>query len=203
MTIRKKLVKQQELPHTSSQYGELRPTSGYLLASLGHRSKFQRVSRLGSVTTFLVLLLFERFYIYKSGVSEVVCKSTRFLTESHGTSRPSPRRQLASAAAAAAADLSTSRLISTQTSITVMTSHDNSRRSRPNSISTTHCMTTGAAGRCRPASNSHTPQSRHHGTASIDHRLLRYTYLLNTDVVYRPIMAAVFHCVRVALCPRP
>ena len=35
----------------SSQYGELRPASGCdLLASLGHLSKFQRVSRLGSVT---------------------------------------------------------------------------------------------------------------------------------------------------------
>ena len=35
----------------SSQYGELRPTSGWdLLASLGHPCKFQRVSRLGSVT---------------------------------------------------------------------------------------------------------------------------------------------------------
>jgi len=48
---RKKLIKQQYLPHMSSQYGELRPTSGWhLLASLGHPSKFQRVSRLGSVT---------------------------------------------------------------------------------------------------------------------------------------------------------
>jgi len=48
---RKKLVKQQYLPHVSSQYGELRPTSGWdLLASSGHPSKFQRVSRLGSVT---------------------------------------------------------------------------------------------------------------------------------------------------------
>jgi len=38
-------------PHMTSQYGELRPTSGwYLLASLGHPCKFQRVSRLGSVT---------------------------------------------------------------------------------------------------------------------------------------------------------
>ena len=46
-----KNVKQQRLPHMSSQYGELRPTSGWdLLASLGHTSKFQRVSRLGSVT---------------------------------------------------------------------------------------------------------------------------------------------------------
>jgi len=48
---RKKIVKQQYLPHMSSQYGELRPTSDWdLLASLGHPSKFQQVSRLGSVT---------------------------------------------------------------------------------------------------------------------------------------------------------
>jgi len=48
---RKKMVKQQYLPHMSLQYGELRPTDGWdLLASLGHLSKFQRVSRLGSVT---------------------------------------------------------------------------------------------------------------------------------------------------------
>jgi len=50
-TIGKKIVKKQYLPHMSSQYGKLRPTSGWdLLASLGHPSKFQRVSRLGSVT---------------------------------------------------------------------------------------------------------------------------------------------------------
>jgi len=37
--------------HISSQYGELRPTSGWtLLPSLGHPCKFQPVSRLGSVT---------------------------------------------------------------------------------------------------------------------------------------------------------
>jgi len=48
---RKKLVKQQYLPHMSRQYGELRPTTRWdLLASLGHPCKFQRVSRLGSVT---------------------------------------------------------------------------------------------------------------------------------------------------------
>ena len=36
-------------PHMSSQYGELRPTSGWdLLASLGHPSIFERVSRLGT-----------------------------------------------------------------------------------------------------------------------------------------------------------
>ena len=48
---RKKIVKQQYLLHMSSQYGELRPTNGWdLLASLRHLCKFQRVSRLGSVT---------------------------------------------------------------------------------------------------------------------------------------------------------
>jgi len=46
-----KLVKQQYLPHMPLQYGELRPTSDWdRLVSLGHPSKFQRVSRLGSVT---------------------------------------------------------------------------------------------------------------------------------------------------------
>ena len=50
-TIGKKLVKWQYLLHMSLQYGELRPTNGWdLLASLGHPSKFQRVSRLGFVT---------------------------------------------------------------------------------------------------------------------------------------------------------
>jgi len=49
--IGKKLVKMQYLLHMSPQYGELRPTIGWdLLASLGHASEFQRVSRLGSVT---------------------------------------------------------------------------------------------------------------------------------------------------------
>jgi len=48
---RKKIVKQRCLPHMSSQYGELQATSGWdLLASLGHPSKFQPVSRLGSIT---------------------------------------------------------------------------------------------------------------------------------------------------------
>jgi len=48
---RKKSVKNQCLPHMSSQYGELWPTSHRdLLASLGHHSKFQRVSHLGSIT---------------------------------------------------------------------------------------------------------------------------------------------------------
>jgi len=50
-TIGKKLVKQQYLPHMSLQYGELSPTSGWdRFVSLGHPSKFQRVSSLGSVT---------------------------------------------------------------------------------------------------------------------------------------------------------
>jgi len=48
---RKTIVKQQYLLHMFSQYGKLRPTSGWdLLASLGHPCKFQWVSRLGSVT---------------------------------------------------------------------------------------------------------------------------------------------------------
>jgi len=47
----KKLVKEQCLPHMSSLYGEHWPTSGWdLLASLGQPCKFQRVSRLGSIT---------------------------------------------------------------------------------------------------------------------------------------------------------
>jgi len=48
---RKKLVKQQYVPHMCPQYGELRPTNGWgLFASLGHPSKFQRVLRLAFVT---------------------------------------------------------------------------------------------------------------------------------------------------------
>ena len=44
----KKLVKQQYLPHMSSQYGELQPSSGrHRFVSLWHPCKFQRVSRLG------------------------------------------------------------------------------------------------------------------------------------------------------------
>ena len=54
---RKKLVKQQYLPHISLQYSELRPTSGWdRFVSLGHPSKFQRVSRLGSVTASHLLV---------------------------------------------------------------------------------------------------------------------------------------------------
>ena len=49
----KKLVKQQYLPHMSLQYGELRPTSGSdHFVSLGHPSKFERLSHLGSVTAW-------------------------------------------------------------------------------------------------------------------------------------------------------
>jgi len=47
----KKNVKQQYVLHNSPQYGELRPTSGWdRSGSLRHPCKFQRVSRLGSVT---------------------------------------------------------------------------------------------------------------------------------------------------------
>ena len=49
--IRKKVVKQQYLPHMSSQYGDLLPANGWdLFGSLGHPNKFHRVSLLGSVT---------------------------------------------------------------------------------------------------------------------------------------------------------
>jgi len=52
-TIRKKHVKQQYLPHTSSQYGEVWSTSGWdPLSSLGHPCKFQRVSRLCIITAW-------------------------------------------------------------------------------------------------------------------------------------------------------
>jgi len=44
-------IGKKNLPHRSSQYGELRPTSSWdPLASLGHPCNFQRVSHLGSVT---------------------------------------------------------------------------------------------------------------------------------------------------------
>jgi len=46
-----KNVKQQYLIQMSPQYSELRPTSGWdRSGSLGHPCKFQRISRLGSVT---------------------------------------------------------------------------------------------------------------------------------------------------------
>ena len=48
---RKKIVKQQYLLNMSLQYGELRLSSGCdRFVSLGHPSKFQRLSCLGSVT---------------------------------------------------------------------------------------------------------------------------------------------------------
>jgi len=46
----KKLVEQQYVLHMSPQYGELWPTS------LGHHCKFERVSRLGSVTAGTVVV---------------------------------------------------------------------------------------------------------------------------------------------------
>jgi len=50
-TIRKKRVKQHYLLQMSPQYGELRHTIGRdRLTSLGYPCKFQRLSRLGSVT---------------------------------------------------------------------------------------------------------------------------------------------------------
>jgi len=57
---RKKLVKQQYVIHMSApmsaQYGKLRPINRWdLLASLGHPSKFQRVSHLAFVTALTSL----------------------------------------------------------------------------------------------------------------------------------------------------
>jgi len=51
LTIGEKLVKERYLLHMSSQYGELRLTSGRgRFGSLGHPSKFQRRSHLGFIT---------------------------------------------------------------------------------------------------------------------------------------------------------
>ena len=56
-TIGKKIVKQQYLLHTSSQYGEFQPTNGWdRLTSLGHHSKFQLVSLLGSITAWHLIV---------------------------------------------------------------------------------------------------------------------------------------------------
>jgi len=51
---RKKLAKQQYLPHMSSQYGELWPTSCWdLLASYGHRANFNGFRVLAALLTAL------------------------------------------------------------------------------------------------------------------------------------------------------
>jgi len=48
---REKNLLNSNMSSTSSQYSELRPTSGWdRFRSLQHSSKFQRVSRLGSIT---------------------------------------------------------------------------------------------------------------------------------------------------------
>jgi len=53
---RTKIVKQQYVLHKSSQYGERRPINGWdRFGSLGHPSKFQRVSRVGFVTPAMSL----------------------------------------------------------------------------------------------------------------------------------------------------
>jgi len=55
-TIGKKLVKWPYLLHMSLQYGEPQPSNGWdQFRSLGHPSKFQRVSRLGFVTALTSL----------------------------------------------------------------------------------------------------------------------------------------------------
>jgi len=56
-TIEKKLVKQQYVPQISPQYGELQPTSSWdRFVSLGHPTKFQLVSHLGSITAWHVVV---------------------------------------------------------------------------------------------------------------------------------------------------
>jgi len=51
LTIRKKLLKQQYLLHTFSEYGRLRPTTGWdPFGSFGHPSTFQWASRFGFIT---------------------------------------------------------------------------------------------------------------------------------------------------------
>jgi len=55
--IGKKLVEQQYVLQMPPQYGELRPTNGWdRLTSLWHPTKFQLVSRLGSITARHVLV---------------------------------------------------------------------------------------------------------------------------------------------------
>ena len=54
----------------SPQYGELRPTSGWdLFGSLGHPSKFQRVSRLGFVTAATSLTWNQQNFTWSFAVS--------------------------------------------------------------------------------------------------------------------------------------
>jgi len=56
-TIGKKLVKQQYVLQMSSQYGDLWTTSGWdRFVSLGHSTKFQMLSRLGSITAWHVVV---------------------------------------------------------------------------------------------------------------------------------------------------
>ena len=61
--IGKKLVKQQYLLHMSTQYSELRSTSGWeRFGCLRHPNKFQRVSRLGFVTAATSFIRSQPFF---------------------------------------------------------------------------------------------------------------------------------------------
>ena len=74
---RQKLIKQPYILHMSSRYGELRTTNGWdQLTSLGHHSKFQRVSRVGFVTapTALTVSWADTLYIHFEGC----CHLTEF-----------------------------------------------------------------------------------------------------------------------------
>ena len=98
-TIGKKLVKQQYLLHMSAQYGELRPTSGWdRSGSLGHPCKFQRVSRLGSLTARTLVggvnqtaALNRERHLYSAGRPQVGYWPT-FLADADAT-RLTPKKQ--------------------------------------------------------------------------------------------------------------
>jgi len=64
----KKFVKQQYLPHMSLQYGELRTTSvSDHFVSLGHPSKFQRLSRLSNIARYSSSLRQPNFAVLNRG----------------------------------------------------------------------------------------------------------------------------------------
>jgi len=74
---RKRLYKQQHLPHISSQYDERRPTSGWdRFVTLGHPSKFRQVSRLGFVTAATSLNRSEPNFVRCLAVS---CNGTLYI----------------------------------------------------------------------------------------------------------------------------
>jgi len=81
-TIEKKLVKQQYLLHTSSQYGELWPTNDWdRLASLGHPSKYERIWHLGFVIFAIWSTAFNRGRHIHSAGQPLCLASANILVE--------------------------------------------------------------------------------------------------------------------------